>query len=313
MATPRPSPFPYPLLLYLSLHLLLSLHHLYSSLNLRDPHSVARATLALLSSLSLLPSYHSLRSPHSTPRHAILSLFITTLVALIAAILRLLSALEALSYGGDRLLDVKIVALQTLLSACCVLALRAAPPIVALRGGGVGLLHRIVATTPMRRKNRTHAQPALLGVLLHAVEASVVRGLELLAGCAPVTTVHAFALADILGAALGIWLALPLLKLSLRVLLQATESRMVAVLKARCDQLMQVEGVLRYVNLHVWEETVGFFVGTVCVVVRKGVETRGVLDMAVKAFDGVVHDLTVQVETCRLESDALPDERKLAH
>eukprot|EP00177_Eucheuma_denticulatum_P003583 GFKZ01006491.1.p1 GENE.GFKZ01006491.1~~GFKZ01006491.1.p1 ORF type:complete len:314 (+),score=44.72 GFKZ01006491.1:180-1121(+) len=313
MAPPRPSPFPYPLLLYLSLHLLLSLHHLYSSLNLRDPHSVARATLSLLSSLSLLPSYHSLRSPHSTPRHAILSLFIISLVALIAAILRLLSALEALSYGGHRLLDLKIVPLQTLLSACCVLALRAAPPIVALRGGGVGLLHRIVATHPIRRRKQTHGQPALLAVLLHAVEGVAVRGLELVAGCAPFATLHAFAVADVLGAVLGMWLALPLLRLSLRVLLQATESRMVAVLKARCDRLMQVEGVLRYVNLHVWEETVGFFVGTVCVVVRKGVETRGVLDMAVKAFDGVVHDLTVQVETCQVDSDSLPDQPKLAH
>lgn len=136
--------------------------------------------------------------------------------------------------------------------------------------------------------------------------------LELFASVVAGGALSAYVVTDIVAAVLGVWLAVPLLRVSLRVLLQGTEGKMVAVLKSRCDRLLQVEGVLRYVNLHVWEETVGFFVGTVCVVVKKGVETKGVLEMAVNAFDGVVHDLTVQVETCQTEGDDLVDNVKVA-
>lgn len=144
------------------------------------------------------------------------------------------------------------------------------------------------------------------------MEASVVSLLELLAAVVAGGGFIAFVVTDVVAAVVGIWLAVPLLRLSLRILLQATEGKLVAVLQARCERLLQVEGVLRYVNLHVWEETVGFFVGTVCVVVRKGVETRGVLEMAVNAFDGVVHDLTVQVETCQTEGEVDVDKSRVA-
>lgn len=94
-------------------------------------------------------------------------------------------------------------------------------------------------------------------------------------------------------------LAFPLLRLSLRVLVQGSPARVAAAVRRRVDALCRVEGVVRCENLRVWEESVGFFVATVGVLVKPGADSRFVLNQAVKLFDGVVNDLTVQVETVR--------------
>ena len=65
------------------------------------------------------------------------------------------------------------------------------------------------------------------------------------------------------------------------------------------EEVLALEGVLSCGNLHVWEETADVLVGTLCVEVDGRVSKSWILEKGIAAFDGVVDDLTIQVESCR--------------
>lgn len=288
-----PSPFA-PLLAYVALQTLLPLHALYRSAVLADAAATAHATLHLLSAVALLPALYTTTRLARPPRLPLLAAFLSALVTLISAALRLLALPRAVP---PRLPPLHLP-LRLSLALAAALLLRASAPLTRVRPALPRPLRALVAARPRKRAPAPDVAPALLAALLHALADAAARAAEALARAVRAAPAHAAA-ADAVAALLAAAVALPVLALALRVLVQAAPARVAAEVRRRCDLLLKEEGVLRCAQVRFWEERVGVFVGTLCLVVRKGVETRPVIEKAVQAFDGVLHDVTVQVDAWR--------------
>lgn len=91
--------------------------------------------------------------------------------------------------------------------------------------------------------------------------------------------------------------AWPVLMDAARILLQAAPPAAAQAIRARCQQVLATDGVVACSNMHVWEESAGFLVATLCLTVKPSVSKSAVLNRTAALFEGFVDDLTVQIES----------------
>ena len=254
-------------------------------LSVQDAHhrAIARATLHFVTSLALLPACAS-PSPATPParRWPLLSAFVLCLTLLIEAFLRLLSAIQVVFYTLTPILfahHLRIVLARLLASAVAI------------------LIFRTRASWHSDPKLRSPATPAYRALFLHALAASLAHSSDAL-GIIFVSS-HLSAFLDAASALFTVSLTLPLFRYVVNVLIHATPNTLVNTLKVRREAVLALEGVLSCGKMHFWEESAGLIVGTLCIVVDGRVSKAWVLERAVREFEGVVDDLTVQVESWR--------------
>lgn len=258
---------------------------------------VSRASLQLLTSLSLLPilKLPSATFDASNKRAPILASFLVGLSLLIDAMLRLLPCFQALIYGYDP----DIVNTSTFFVVCHVLVHSTWLFLTRRRPGHQPgsiearmLLEGLVIPTDLATDAtikilRVHA----LTFLLLRVTAVLTR---FLAGWNRVSV--AIMSTVIVACASMTW---PTMTEAIFVLLQAAPSDRVQSIPTRRQKVLDLDGVVECSHVHIWEETKGLIVGTLSVSVHPSACKYTVLRRSITAFDGLVDDLTVQVDSWR--------------
>lgn len=258
------------------------------------PHATARATLQLLSSSALFP-VSSLPSceTSSKRRWPILAGFLLAITLLIESVLRTLTALEILAYSLDRVVFQSHLTLVVIRFACALTAAlffqryipAAFPPFIDRN---------------RKRTSQTAHIPSIAAMQLHAS----MTGLSHLCDGIGIY-IHSSATSaalDIIASMWSVSRTVPLLTYAIDSLMHATPPRLVNTINARREQVLALEGVLSCRNVHVWQESAGILVGTLCVEIDGWVSKSWVVDKVIAVFEGVLDDLTVQVESWRGDS-----------
>lgn len=319
---------------YVFAHILLALRLVRIAARARDAASVATATLQLLSALALVPAAAATRCPRKLVygagrlRVPVLAAFVAALALLLGAVLRAGAASEAAAYGLDRratpVVSARVAELVISVLAVGVFRRAAAVPglvlPVAVRlvrsaasdrfaVSGPGLKSTSPASTASVASKRHTAAgarlledrartptPALYGILLHALSSVAARLVDVVVQFLQLPQRTA-SIADAAAAIFSASIAWPLLALMVGILMQATPLKLVNIVRSRIETIMHLEGVVACSNVHIWEETAGVYVGTMSVRIKSGTSSSFILQSAVQAFNGIVDDLTVQVET----------------
>ncbi|PXF46627.1 Metal tolerance protein 8 [Gracilariopsis chorda] len=259
---------------------------LQTSIHDDHPHAIARASLQFLTALALLPVCKRPQQPKSlTARWPVLAAFLLCLTLLIDAVLRVLTALEVLLYNLPRVIfqsHFALVLARLLVTCFAMFALRtlAAPP---------------------TSKHTPPRSPAIRAMYIHAVGATLANASDLLGLVC--NSALPSAIFDTLASIFTILIVVPLFRHTTRILMHAAPYGIGATIEARRDAVMKLDGVLHCGDIHIWEEGEGLVVGTICVLVEIHVDKASVLDTTARAFDGIVDDLTIQVESCRSDDD----------
>lgn len=283
-----------------------------------DFDAKSRALLQVLTAVSVLPAA-ILPTPESmsSRRAPVLATFLIALALLVDAVLRLIAGVQALVRGG---VPGVVVSPLPLLVAQCVLHLALLVATQMARGFGSAARARLAqmkgkkhlaavgswdggagsksgGTAKDSAEDMAAKAGTMAGLRLHALSALAGR---VAAVAARNASAPSFASAYSTGAAsLTAVLAWPVAMETARILLQAAPASAVQSIRSRRDQVLAIDGVVDCSNVHIWEETAGIIVGTLCVAVHPSVSKSVVLRRAISAFDGLVDDLTVQVENWR--------------
>ena len=277
---------------YTALTLVLSALQLRYAIINAHPHATARAAVQLLTATALLPvcALSADTSPFNK-RSPVLSAFVLTFSLIIDPVLRVLTAIEVLSSPQ------KPNALHS--RAPIILTRLAASLIAVFLFRSYSHLHHQVFPNKSNRKSSldTAHSPAFAALYLHALTAALSHLCDVIALYAHSTVLTASL--DIVSSFITVACATPLLQYTTAVLMHATPPSLANAIKSAREEVLALEGVLSCANLHVWEETAGLLVGTLCVEVDGRVSKSWVLEKAIAAFEGVVDDLTIQVESWR--------------
>lgn len=280
------------IVLYTTLNLLAAAALLRATLSSRHHEATSRAALHLLTTILILPATLT-PPPHTAParRTPVLATFIIALTLLIDAVLRLLPSLQALFHSlppHPLTHNRPALAFHAALHAFFLLATPRRPSMSKLP---VATPHSSAPVPALR----LHAKARLAAAVADAVSAHILTGSAAAALQTVVATLTAHA-------------AVPALAHAARVLMQAAPGAVVASIRDGREAVLAIDGVLECGNVHIWEEAAGVLVGTLCVTVDAKVCKSSVLHSAVAAFDGIVDDLTVQVESWRPTSTPRPGE-----
>lgn len=291
-------------MLYAVLNFLLAILEVQATAVLRDTQMTSRAALHFMTALSTLPivMLRRLAAP-SIRRAPVLCAFVLALALLIAALLHLLPALQVFLRGvppRDRVSPSSpvILWLQLVLHAAYLAAsLRGPLPDHVPRARVPAGKSRPNAGGSGARNEGGEGDVLLIAALrAHALAMVAARGTDVLqTGLSQ----RVAAVGYVVVAALTIRSALPVGLASARVLLHGMPNACVQSMRSRREQVLAIEGVVECGHIHMWEEAAGFVVGTLCVTVQPTVSKNFVLHRAFSAFDGLVDDLTVQVENWR--------------
>ncbi|CAN8064020.1 unnamed protein product [Agarophyton chilense] len=272
--------------LYASLSLLFATILLHASVRDDHPHAIARAALQLVTAVALLPACR--RVPRGSPlrfRWPVLAAFLVCLALLVDAVLRVLTALEVLFYDLSRVvfrLHPFIVLSRLLVTLSAVFTLRA-----------------LVA--PPSGKHAAVPHTAIRAMYIHAVAATLANSSDaigLLAHSAIPSAIF-----DTFASIFTILVVIPQFRHTTRILMHAAPYGIASTIGTRREAVMKLEGVLQCGDIHIWEEGEGLIVGTICVLVDVHVSKSWVLERTARAFDGIVDDLTIQVESSRPEDE----------
>lgn len=292
--------------IYSASHILLSLHEFYSSVvayaldqpsSLFTANCVSRASLQLLTSFSLLPVLFvsAARWNRNSRRVAVLVAFLIALSLIIDAILRLLPCLHAFLYGrhvstytpSSTLLLLHLIVHGTWLSLTPTTIL-----FVSRLFKLPSFLYRLtvpadVSADSIYKILRTHA----ITILLVRISSTYSHNSYLTARLSATILIAIIVCCVVL-----VW---PSLTESINILLHTTPSAQVQSIRSRRDRVLALDGVVHCSHLHFWEENPQFVIGTLHVAVQPSACKYTVLRQATAAFDGLVDDLTVQVEDWR--------------
>ena len=283
------------LVIYFSLHLSFCAYSLYEAIHLYDPRETARATLRLLSAFSLLPILYKPTTDSPTQRRwPVVITFLISLALLIDAVLRVLDAGDAFLEGPPKrevIKPINIIIIHLLLHITAALSLRHVTSKQSI------LVPKFVQfMLPNRHCISDHnMSPENTAIHLHAVSAALARLVDLL-----FVITKSFLLSsllDIIAASITAIAAFPLLKSSVKILIHAVPPSLVEKLMEKRDEVSQIDGVLSCGNIHVWEETHGRFIGTLCVTVDTTVSKDEIMRRIMSLLNGLTHDFTLQVDT----------------
>lgn len=295
------------MLIYIVCNLLLTLIEFNASvLSQQVEHSsaatttncVSRASLQLLTSLSLLPILLLPSASFDAPnrRAPILATFLVALSLLVDAILKLLPCFQALIYASqpDIVNNAPVfIALHLLLHSVWLAFTHRRPGHESRTIEARMLVDDLVIPTDLAtdatvRVLRLHATTFVL------LRVTVVSTRLLLPVWNRLSVLIVTAV--ILGCAKYTW---PILMDAVYVLLQAAPLDSVQSIRSRRQSVLALDGVVECSNVHIWEESHGLIVGTLSVYAHPSACKYTVLRRSIAAFDGLVDDLTVQVDSWR--------------
>lgn len=306
---------------YAMLNICLALCDLRATLQSNDHESTSRVILQLLTSGSLLPAA-LLPTPESMAarRSPVLASFLISLALLIDAVLRVLPCLQGMINHRTPFMSSPF---STSLFIAHLFTHAALLVFTRVRTRlNQNLLNQQQLQLQQQQQQQQQGMKASKGgfhkikhhqqqliwkdnVVLHAL---TIYALSMMTSLAAImlsrvvfiTKLTFFATCvHLLAAIITIHMSFPVLMHNARILLQAAPSSSLHSIRSRREQVLAIDGVIECCNMHIWEETAGFIVGTVSVVVHPYVSKPEVLRRAVVAFEGLVDDLTVQVESWR--------------
>lgn len=289
--------------LYSSTNLLLSLLEFNSALgwprfhyslsNVGNDVCISRASLQLLTSLSLLPILFLPTSGFDAikRRAPVLVTFLITLALLIDGALRLIPFLQALFYGHVLAifnLNPLLVVSHLLVHSAWLLQTRERPAEKNKVREARVFAESLVSPTDLTLDAAISALRAyaltMISIYFTKIALNVIRVSTAIVLLAIVVTVACLRMA---------W---TILRESIYILIQTAPYESIQSIRSRRDQLLALEGVVDCVNVHVWEESQGLVVGSLHVHVDPTSCKYTVLRRAISVFDGLVDDLTIQVE-----------------